>query len=160
MAEIRKTAIGGQALIEGIVMRGRHVAAMGIRLPNGEIEMTADGELRLIPTYHKELHDAIVKEGLYILQSGISLGTMKGKDIIPAHALALSNALKEDAFPKAEVDIETALNYLRRESICLPEDIETGHVLICYKGHPLGFVKNMGNRSNNLYPQEWRIRFC
>lgn len=126
----------------------------------GEIEMTPEGDLRLIPSAHKELHDAITKEGLYILQSGIALGTMKGKDIIPAHALALSNALKEDAFPKAEVDIETALNYLRRESICLPEDIATGHVLICYKGHPLGFVKNMGNRSNNLYPQEWRIRFC
>ncbi len=50
MAEIRKTAIGGQALIEGIVMRGRHVAAMGIRLPNGEIEMT---EKKLSPIREK-----------------------------------------------------------------------------------------------------------
>ncbi|MBR5976972.1 MAG: DUF1385 domain-containing protein [Clostridia bacterium] len=40
MPDPRKTMIGGQALIEGIVMRGRHVAAMGIRLPNGEIEVT------------------------------------------------------------------------------------------------------------------------
>lgn len=40
MAEQRKTMIGGQALIEGIVMRGKHVAGMGIRLPNGEIEIT------------------------------------------------------------------------------------------------------------------------
>ncbi|MCQ2487720.1 MAG: DUF1385 domain-containing protein [Clostridia bacterium] len=40
MPDVRKTAIGGQALIEGIVMRGKHVAAMGIRLPNGEIEIT------------------------------------------------------------------------------------------------------------------------
>ena len=31
-------------------------------------------------------------------------------------------------------------------------------MLITYKGHPLGFVKNVGNRANNLYPQEWRIR--
>lgn len=36
----RKTSIGGQALIEGIVMRGQTVAAMGLRLPNGEIEVT------------------------------------------------------------------------------------------------------------------------
>ena len=38
-AEMRKTMIGGQALIEGIVMRGKHVAAMGIRLPNGDIDL-------------------------------------------------------------------------------------------------------------------------
>lgn len=46
MSEQRKTMIGGQALIEGIVMRGKHVAGMGIRLPNGEIEIT---EKRLSP---------------------------------------------------------------------------------------------------------------
>ncbi len=40
MAEQRKTSIGGQALLEGIVMRGQHVAGMGLRLPNGEIEVT------------------------------------------------------------------------------------------------------------------------
>ena len=27
-----------------------------------------------------------------------------------------------------------------------------------YQRLPLGFVKNLGNRANNLYPQEWRIR--
>ena len=33
-----------------------------------------------------------------------------------------------------------------------------GFVLLTYKDAPLGFVKNIGNRANNLYPQEWRIR--
>ena len=33
-----------------------------------------------------------------------------------------------------------------------------GYVLLMYKNVPLGFVKNIGNRANNLYPQEWRIR--
>lgn len=37
--EMRKTMIGGQALIEGIVMRGKHVAAMAVRLPNGDIDL-------------------------------------------------------------------------------------------------------------------------
>lgn len=40
MSEERKTMIGGQALIEGIVMRGKNVAAMALRLPSGEIEIT------------------------------------------------------------------------------------------------------------------------
>jgi len=31
-------------------------------------------------------------------------------------------------------------------------------VLLTWQGEPLGFVKNIGNRANNLYPNEWRIR--
>ncbi|MBO8459027.1 MAG: rRNA cytosine-C5-methyltransferase, partial [Bacteroidetes bacterium] len=37
-------------------------------------------------------------------------------------------------------------------------DAPRGYILIRYKGKALGFVKNIGNRANNLYPQEWRIR--
>lgn len=33
-----KTSVGGQALIEGVMMRGPKGAAMAVRLPNGEIE--------------------------------------------------------------------------------------------------------------------------
>lgn len=126
----------------------------------GEVTYTEDGVVSLIPDNHKALHDIISSQNLYILQSGIELGTIKGKDIIPSQALALNTSLKKDAFPRVELDLETALNYLRREAIVLPIDTPTGFVLVCYQGHPLGFVKNMGNRSNNLYPQEWRIRFC
>lgn len=125
----------------------------------GYIEYTSEGSVRLISEAHKPLHDALASQGLFFLQSGIELGTIKGKDLIPAHALALDTALKEDAFPRVSLDLETALNYLRRETIVLPEGTPTGFVLVCYHNHPLGFVKNMGNRSNNLYPQEWRIRF-
>ena len=35
--EIRKTSIGGQALMEGIMMRGPEKSAMAVRRPNGEI---------------------------------------------------------------------------------------------------------------------------
>ena len=34
-----KTQIGGQALIEGVMMRGPEVSAMAVRLPNGEIDL-------------------------------------------------------------------------------------------------------------------------
>ncbi len=36
--KVHKTSVGGQALIEGIMMRGPKGAAMSVRLPNGEIE--------------------------------------------------------------------------------------------------------------------------
>ena len=123
------------------------------------LELTAEGTLRAIPTGHKALHDALVSQGLYLLQSGIEMGTIKGRDIIPAHALALSIVRRENAFPTVEVDLNTALNYLRHEAITLDASAPTGYVIVTYRGHALGFVKNLGNRSNNLYPQEWRIRF-
>lgn len=126
---------------------------------DAQIEMTAEGTIRAIPKEHLPLHNALLSQNLFLLQSGIELGSIKGKDIIPSHALALSTVRAKDAFPIAEVDLDTALDYLRHEAIMLPEETAKGYVLISYQGHALGFVKNLGNRSNNLYPQEWRIRF-
>ena len=100
-----------------------------------------------------------VKNKLRILSAGITLGEMKGQDRIPAHGLAMSNALSETAFPQWEVDKKTALSYLRKDVLqTIPKELPKGHVLITYKAHPLGFIKNIGIRANNLYPQEWRIR--
>lgn len=99
------------------------------------------------------------QKALRVLCDGNYPGEVKGKNIIPAHAEALLINLPEDKYPRAEVDCETALQYLRREAIVLNADVPHGYVLVCYEGHPLGFVKNLGNRANNLYPQEWRIRF-
>lgn len=46
-----KTNIGGQALIEGLMMRGPNDAATAIRLPNGEIEVKHHEEHRLQDKY-------------------------------------------------------------------------------------------------------------
>jgi NOL1/NOP2/fmu family ribosome biogenesis protein len=83
---------------------------------------------------------------------------MKGKDLIPHHSLAMSTALADGAFQKAEVTYEQAIAYLRKESLVLDAGIPRGYVLLTYQNIPLGFMKNIGNRANNLYPQEWRIR--
>lgn len=63
----------------------------------------------------------------------------------------------ESLYPKVDVDKATALSYLRRESIKLPEDAPKGMVTITYKNLPLGPAKNIGSRANNLYPKNWRI---
>lgn len=107
----------------------------------------------------KRRNSSMSFRGLYVLQSGIAEGEKKGKDLIPSHAEAMWTSLPYNKYPRAEVDLETALQYLRRESITLDPDMPRGYVLVCYEGHPLGFAKNIGNRANNLYPQEWRIRY-
>ena len=95
---------------------------------------------------------------LRLLSAGIPMGQMKGRDFLPHHALALSTVLSSDVFPRVDLNHNEAIAYLRRESVCLPADTPKGHVLLTYQQKPLGFVKNLGNRANNLYPQEWRIK--
>jgi NOL1/NOP2/fmu family ribosome biogenesis protein len=95
---------------------------------------------------------------LRILSDGHPVGTQKGKNIIPAHAEALLINLPKDKYSFAELSKEDALKYLHHEAIVLDADVPKGFVIVTYQGHPLGFVKNIGNRANNLYPQEWKIR--
>jgi 16S rRNA C967 or C1407 C5-methylase (RsmB/RsmF family)/NOL1/NOP2/fmu family ribosome biogenesis protein len=109
------------------------------------------------PTEHLDLY-RIAKNDLKILYAGIELATLKGKNLQPCQNLAMSYALNKDAFPIIEADEQQAIAYLRTEALQLPSDTPKGYVLICYQGHPLGFAKNIGNRANNLYPTEWRIR--
>ena len=102
---------------------------------------------------------AVMKQCLKIVSAGVGVGEVKGKDLIPAHALAMSSALlRHDAFTTEEVTYEQAIAYLRKEAIALSATAPRGYILLTYRNIPLGFVKNIGNRANNLYPQEWRIR--
>lgn len=93
-----------------------------------------------------------------VLHAALPIATLKGRDFIPTHALALSTQLNSRQFPVADLSLDMALSYLRREVITLPTDVPQGYVLVAYRGFVLGWVKNLGSRANNLYPQEWRIR--
>lgn len=71
----------------------------------------------------------------------------------------LSQSLSLDCdFPKAELSWRDAVSYLQGQSIVLPSDAPRGYVAVTYKGLPIGLMKNLGNRANNLHPQPWRIR--
>lgn len=101
-----------------------------------------------------------VKESklLYVISDGIPMPTQKGKDSIPSHAEALSLDAQLNKYPMVELSLEDARKYLHREAIRLPAETPLGYVIVSYLNHPLGFMKNMGNRANNLYPKEWAIR--
>lgn len=100
---------------------------------------------------------SIIKSNLNVISKGICLGEQKGKDFIPDQSLALSNNLYKDSFPAYDLDWNAAIAYLKKEALVL-SDMPRGYILLTYKNIPIGFVKNIGNRANNLYPQEWRIR--
>lgn len=112
-----------------------------------------------IVAYDEQFEELITRINQYLspLITGISLGEEKGKDFIPGQALALSKELNISNSSTKEISTEDALMYLKRETILLP-DSPKGYILLTYSNLPLGWVKNLGSRANNLYPQEWRIR--
>lgn len=97
-------------------------------------------------------------QSLRVLHEGIKIGSIKGKDLIPAQSLALSTELDKTDIPQVELSYEDAINYLRKEAITLPPTTPKGYMIVTYQKVPLGWMKNIGNRANNLYPQEWKIK--
>lgn len=133
--------------------------AQNFLVNNDQFTMEWHGEeLRAYPKTIANTVTLLTNKRLRILSAGVRLGELKGKDLIPAQELALSTALNPNIFPTVELTWEEAIKYLRKEAICLSDEIDKGYVLVRYQGFPLGFVKHLGNRANNLYPQEWRIR--
>lgn len=120
------------------------------------VEETGDQVIAIPTAYYGDI--LRYRKSLNIVSQGIALAAKKGRDYIPSQQLAMSTALNLNAFPSVEVNIDTALGYLRREAITLPDGTPRGIVLLTYGTLPLGWVKNLGNRANNLYPDPWRIR--
>lgn len=88
---------------------------------------------------------------------GIPLGQLKGTDLVPGHALALS-VLLSPQIPRWAVNEAQALAFLRKESLdraAAPE--RQGWYLVTYDGWGLGWVKRLPNRINNYLPKESRI---
>lgn len=98
-----------------------------------------------------------IRKNLKILYAGVALAEKKGDDFVPHIGLALSKLLNRTEFQSVEVDKITALRYLKGETIFIPE-AKRGYLLLVYEAVPIGWVKNVGNRCNNLYPSYWRIR--
>ena len=102
-------------------------------------------------------------EGLFVCalrKNGQTAGKPKnhGIDITVRNLKVLTTELPQGEFPQAELSYEDALKYLRGEALALPADTPRGMVSVTYHGIPIGPVKNIGNRANNLYPKPWRIK--
>jgi len=93
---------------------------------------------------------------LRIIQVGTELGEVTRKGLIPHEALALNPFVRHPELPRIELDKDQALSYLHGDTFQIAG--RHGFQLMCYEQEPLGWIKHLGNRFNNLYPKEWRIR--
>lgn len=108
----------------------------------------------------KEMEEdlAILRSVLYLKNAGTNVGKWSGREVIPAHDLALSNHINE-GIESQEVERDSALNFLRKETIDIDlfSNTKNGWCLVRYQGINLGWVKVLPNRINNYYPKEIRI---
>ena len=97
-----------------------------------------------------------LSEGLTAIYSGVAMGQIfKGK-LKPDWALSQYVGLERKAVATEEVDESRALDYLRKKDIAVG-DMAEGINLLTHNGRALGFVKRVGTRCNNLYPNSLKI---
>jgi NOL1/NOP2/fmu family ribosome biogenesis protein len=111
-------------------------------------------KLIALPRLHTDsmLH---VQAQMRLQKLGTMVGDISRKGILPNEEIALNpflNCFSE----RIEVSNEQALHYLRGDTYPLAGN--QGYQLITFDNEPLGWIKHLGNRFNNLYPKEWRIR--
>ncbi len=96
-------------------------------------------------------------QNLNIVKAGTKIFVVKNNDYLPTHELALSDKVRKDTFPVSQANLAMAISFMRRDNFSL-SDAPKGWNLLRYNGINLGFFKNLGNRINNYFPVEWRIR--
>lgn len=124
---------------------------------NFRFTVEADATIKAYPV----LVDDFLKEHasqLRIVSAGITIGQLKGKNLIPDCTLAFSQSLNTTHFYMHEVSLNEAIRFLQKEVLILPPTVPNGFILLTYKEIPIGFVKQIGTRANNLFPQDWKIR--
>ena len=95
-------------------------------------------------------------QSLTVIYSGVVMGQIFKGRLKPDWALSQYVGLNREAVVCTEVDEPTALDYLRKRDIAAGQFAE-GLNLVMHNGLPLGFVKRIGARCNNLYPNSLRI---
>lgn len=110
-----------------------------------------------IPESIFPLYETLQKQGIRIITAGIPVAEKKGNTLVANSRMVLSTDLNIGKLPAVELNLEQALAYLRRETLSFPTETPKGLITVRYAGYPLGLMKNLGPRANNLFPTEWRI---
>lgn len=102
--------------------------------------------------WRKFIHEL---DALRPVSLGTEIGNWKGKQFRPSQPLANSFLLSRD-FPRLMLSHEDALDFLSRKEIKRLEP--KGWHAVQFDTIDLGFVNSIGNRLNNNFQKEWRLR--
>lgn len=125
----------------------------------GMILFSTEDAVWAIGNEHKELAEEILAKAT-VLSAGTKIATKGKRGWEPTHEVAMSQRLKRGCFEEMDLSRTDALRYLARRTDFEATVPEGGNalLLVTYQGVPLGWLKRIGNRCNNLYPMAWRIR--
>jgi 16S rRNA C967 or C1407 C5-methylase (RsmB/RsmF family)/NOL1/NOP2/fmu family ribosome biogenesis protein len=124
---------------------------MGIRTEG--LVLAPDGAIYQSPFTCNELN--AFASHLYVVQPGVQVGKVIRGELIPGHALAMSADIVLSDEP-IQLSEHNALAYLRGESIEVQAN--NGWHRVAFNDSVLGWIKAIGNRTNNYYPKEWRVK--
>lgn len=134
-----------------------HLSAW-LESPSDYYNFAVDKEIHVFPgRYKTDL--AALKKVLYLKDAGVTVGKADKDKLVPDHALAMSR-IRRNSFPLLELDLENALNYLRKQTLPveLNDKSTQGWMLVTYESVVLGWAKGIPpGRINNYYPKDWRI---
>ncbi len=127
-------------------------------LPNlSEMAVKKEAEVfRIVPAAHAEFLEEAGKK-IRILYEGCEVAEVNGRKVKPLHSLALYTLLERSGAAVTELSLPDALRFLKKEELSVA--VRNGEwLLFCYEGIALGWGKGVGNRLNNYFPKERRIR--
>jgi len=127
----------------------------GITLKENQC-MIKQGEWLYVLTRNAKVQLDQIKTPIRYLKKGVKVAEHSPKGWVPNHELALSTSI-DHTIPRIALTEREALQYLRGETFLI-QQAAPGYYCVTFQETPLGLIKHLGNRFNNLYPKEWRIR--
>ena len=127
-----------------------------IRTPEYYRPYAKDNIIGVIPEQHSEFIQ-LLEANLHILYQGCEIAEIINRKSKLLPSLALWQGLNKANCALLDTDRMTALTFLKKEDIPVPPKTAEW-LLVTYRGQGLGWCKHLGNRLNNYYPKEWRIR--
>jgi 16S rRNA C967 or C1407 C5-methylase (RsmB/RsmF family)/NOL1/NOP2/fmu family ribosome biogenesis protein len=94
---------------------------------------------------------------LKLKQIGTTIGHLSSSLFFPSDKLVFSQIFKQEALYRIELNYIQALQYLGKQALPF-QSSNKGFLTLTYKNINIGLGKFAGNRINNLFPNDWKIR--
>jgi NOL1/NOP2/sun family putative RNA methylase len=124
-------------------------------IESSEIRLININEEYFAITAKLEAELQYLQSRLYLKKSGVRIGKIMGKDLVPNHELAVSLINNPNTY-RINLNHDQSISFLKREELKL-ESEHRGWALMCFENYPLGWAKILDNRLNNYFPKEIRI---
>lgn len=155
--------LGEECRAEYSIKKGKNSLVVVTAQEQAEAESWVQGALHFasgggnLYGFKDEMWEVIefLRANFNLLYSGVMMGELIRGVLKPAHSLATYyDVVCEN---RAELPLEVAVEYLRRGVVAADFCEGDGMALATYMGTPIGWLKRIGRRTNNLYPQHLRI---